>query len=152
MSAYIQFFIRNDETFLPIGAYCRSSAIYQAFDEYIPWEKVRAISEPLLRKVYGFVVDDIQHHKEQIEKIKEHRTFIATFNNTLEEKMEMLENVESMLYEYEEGLDDLEHVKNYIHFLEDIIESVEYETHINENAYLYAGIEVGNPTIEDILL
>ena len=151
MSAYIQFFIRNDETFLPIGTYCRSSAIYQAFDEYIPWEKVRAISEPLLRKVYSNVTEDIQHHKEQIEKIKEHRAFIATFNNTLEEKMEMLENVESMLYEYEEGLDDLERVKSYIHFLEDIIESVEYETHINENAYLYAGIEVGNPTIEDIL-
>ena len=150
MSAYIQFFIRKDEAFMPIGSYCRSSAIYQAFDEYIPWEAIKALNEPLLDKIYGLVVDDINHHKEQIEKIKEHRAFIATFNNSIDEKMEMLENVEAMLHEYEEGLASLERVKAYICFLKDIIEDVTFTEHIDENAYLYAGIEIGSPTVEDI--
>ena len=147
----MQFFLRNGDTFLPIGTYCRSSAMYQAFDEYIPWEKIRALNEPLLRKIYEFVVDDINNHKKQIEKIKEHRAFIATFNNSIEEKMEMLENVESMLHEYEEGLESLERVKAYIFFLSDILEDVEFNDRIDENAYLYCGIEVSvNPTVEDI--
>ena len=151
MSAYMSFFIRNDEAFMPIGSYCRSSVIYRTFDEYIPWEAIRALNEPLLNKVYGFVVDDINNHKQQIEKIKEHKAFIATFNNSVEEKMEMLDDVESMLHEYEQGLSDLEFVKHYIFFLQDIIEDVEFLEHIDENAYLYCGIEIGSPTVEDIV-
>ena len=151
MSAYIQFFIRNDEAFMPIGSYCRSSAIYQAFDEYMSWEKIRPLTFDLLNKISGNVKDDIAHHQKQISKIKEHKAFIATFNNSVEEKIEALEGVESLLREYEEGLDTLNHVKEYIYFLEDILEDVEYAEHIDENAYLYAGIEIGSPTVEDIV-
>ena len=152
MSAYIQFFIRNNETFMPIGTYCRSSVIYQAFDEYIPWEKIRPLNEPLLRRIYGEVMDEVQYCKNYISKIKEQREFIASFNNTVEEKMEMLNNVEETLSEYESDLDNLNNVKNYILFLNDIIEAVEFEDDIDENAYLYAGVEVGShPTTEDIM-
>ena len=152
MSAYIQFFIRNNEAFMPIGTYCRSSAIYQAFDEYIPWEKIRPITEPLLRKIYSNVIDDIREYTDHIDKTKEHRAFIATFNNPMDEKIEMLDSIEEILGEYEEGLEQLNTVKSYIHFLNDIIEAVEFEDSIDENNYLYAGIEVGiSPTVEDIV-
>ena len=152
MSAYIQFFIRNNETFMPIGIYCRSSAIYQAFDEYIPWEKIRPLNEPLLRRIYGEVMDEIREHTDQIDRIKEHIALIATFNNPMDEKIEMLDNIEEMLSEYEKGLEELDNVKAYILFLNDIIEAVEFEDDIDENAYLYAGVEVGiHPTTEDIM-
>ena len=36
-------------------------------------------------------------------------------------------------------------------FLDDVIESVEYEEHIDHKNYLYVGIEVGNPTVDDIV-
>ena len=37
-----------------------------------------------------------------------------------------------------------------INFLDDIIESVEYEDNIDHKNYLYVGIEVGSPTVDDI--
>ena len=64
----------------------------------------------------------------------------------------MLDSIEEILGEYEEGLEQLNTVKSYIHFLNDIIEAVEFEDSIDENNYLYAGIEVGiSPTVEDIV-
>ena len=43
MSAYIQFFVRNDEAFMPISIYSRNNALYHYFDEYTPWEKIKPV-------------------------------------------------------------------------------------------------------------
>ena len=48
-------------------------------------------------------------------------------------------------------IEQLTYVKHYLNFLDDIIESVEYEEHMDYKNYLYVGIEVGNPTVDDIV-
>lgn len=151
MSAYIQFFIRHEDTFLPIGIYCRSSSIYKYFDEYTPWEKIKPITRGLLDKIRGNVHEDLQASQERYDRAREMKEWVATLNNSLEEKMEYIENIEEVLGECCDEIETAKHVKDYLNFLDDIIESVEYEKHIDHKNYLYVGIEVGNPTVDDIV-
>ena len=150
MSAYIQFFIRHENAFLPIGIFCRSNEIYQCFNEYVPYGKIKPITKTLLNFVRNNVNDDIIYHQERLRRAVEMKKYVATMNNSMEEKMEWVDNIESMIDECKSDIDELQSVKHYLNFLQDILEAVEYETHIEMNKYLYVGIEVGDPTIDDV--
>lgn len=151
MSAYIQFFVRNENTFMPISVYCRTSKIYEYFDDYTPWEKIKPVTRPLLDKIRDNVNDDILYFQKQYDRAKEMKEYVASMNNSMDEKMEWIENIETALENYCEEIEDAKYVKHYLNFLDDIIESVEYEEHIDHMNYLYVGIEVGNPTVDDIV-
>ena len=151
MSAYIQFFIRHDEVFMPIGIYIRNSKIYEYFDEYTPWEKIKVVTRPLLNKIRDDVNEDILYHQKRYDRAKEMKEYVATMNNSMDEKMEWVENIEATLSDCCEEIKKAEYVKHYLNFLDDIVESVEYEENIDYKNYLYVGIEVGNPTVDDIV-
>ena len=151
MSAYIQFFVRNENAFMPIGIYCRGSKIYEYFDEYTPWEKIKCITRPLLNKIRDDVNEDILSYQKRYDRAKEMKEYVATMNNSMDEKLEQIENIEEILGVCLEGIEKAEYVKNYLNFLGDIIEAVEYEEHIDYKSYLYVGIEVGSPTVDDIV-
>ena len=151
MSAYIQFFIRHENMFMPIGIYSRNNLIYQYFDEYTPWEKIKPVTRGLLDKIRDDINEDLTATHKRYDRAKEMKEWIATLNNSLEEKMEYIGNTEEVLGECCETIEQLTYTKHYLIFLDDIIESVEYEEYIDHKNYLYVGIEVGNPTTEDIV-
>lgn len=151
MSAYIQFFVRNENAFLPISIYSRNNALYHYFDEYTPWEKIKPVTRPLLNKIRDDVNEDILYYQKRYDRAKEMKEYVATMNNSMDEKMEWIENIEAILGDCCEEIEKAEYVKHYLSFLDDVIESVEYEEHIDHKNYLYVGIEVGNPTVDDIV-
>lgn len=151
MSAYIQFFIRNENAFMPIGRYIRGSRIYQYFDEYTPYGKIKVVTRPLLDKIRDDVNDDILYYQKRYDRAKEMKEYVAGMNNSMDEKMEWVENIEATLGDCCEEIEKVECVKHYLNFLDDIIDSVEYKEHIDHKNYLYVGIEVGSPTTEDIV-
>ena len=151
MSAYIQFFIRNENTFMPISIYSRNNALYHYFDEYTPWEKIKVVTRPLLNKIREDVNEDILCYQKRCDRAKEMKEYVATMNNSMDEKMEWIENIEATLSDCCEEIKKAEYVKHYLNFLDDVIESVEYEENIDYKNYLYVGIEVGNPTVDDIV-
>ena len=151
MSAYIQFFIRNENVFLPIGTFSRGNYIYQLFNNFAPWEKIRPITISDLERIHNEMISDIEKAKDQLKEIDKRRALIATFNNSTEEKLEALEGYD----EYEQGVkDDLamaEYTKGYLNTLSDILDDVQFDERYDSDAYLYVGVEVGNPTVDDII-
>ena len=145
MSAYIQFFVRNGEAFMPISVYSRNNALYCYFDEYTPWEKIKVVTRPLLNKIRDDVNEDILYYQKRYDRAKEMKEYVATMNNSMEE------NIEATLDDCCEEIEKAEYVKHYLNFLDDVIESVEYEENIDYKNYLYVGIEVDNPTVDDIV-
>ena len=95
--------------------------------------------------------EDILSYKKRYDHAKEMKEYVATMNNSMDEKMEQIENIEEILGVCLEGIEKAEYVKHYLSFLDDVIEAVEYEEHIDYKNYLYVGIEVGNPTVDDIV-
>ena len=141
MSAYIQFFIRHEDTFLPIGVFSRNNVIYQVFDNIAPWEKLRPISEIHLNDVDSVIKGLIKEGEDALAREAEERKLIASFNNSVEEKLMALESHNEFIREVKDDIKNAEAAQRYVWTLRDILESIEY-TDFNKQPYIYVGIEV----------
>ncbi len=141
MSAYIQFFIRHEDTFLPIGVFNRNNAIYQVFDGIAVWEKIRPIGEPALNDAENIAKGFICENEKALAQAEEEQNLIAKFNNSIEDKLEAYGDYRDYIIEIKNNIKDLEAAQQYLWFLRDILESIE-DTDFNKQPYLYVGIEV----------
>lgn len=141
MSAYIQFFIRHEDTFLPIGTFSRNNAIYQVFDGIAVWEKIRPVGEPILNDAEKIVKEFIGVSEKALARANEEKGMIANFNNSVEEKLQSINEYNSYIAEITEDIRGLESAQQYLWFLRDILESIK-GTEFNKYPYLYVGIEV----------
>jgi hypothetical protein len=146
MSEYIQFFISKDkQNFLPIAAYSRNNPIYKHFQGYVPYEKVKAINKDILSNILNRVCIDKDNLRESLFDMEAQKDYIATFNNSVEDKREAAFEIDEEILEIKDEEKELEVAYYYIGFLYNILEESG-----DENNYLYAGIEVGdNPKIEE---
>lgn len=141
MSAYIQFFIRHEDTFLPIGIFNRNNAIYQVFDGIAVWEKIRPIGEPILDDAEKIVKEFIGVSEKTLARVNEEKNMIANFNNSVEEKLQSINEYILYIAKITDDIRGLEAAQQYLWFLRDILESVE-DTDFNKQPYLYVGVEV----------
>lgn len=141
MSAYVQFFIRHEDTFLPIGTFNRNNAIYQVFDGIAEWAKIRPIGEPILNDAEKIVKEFISVSEKALARANEEKSAIVVFNNTVEEKLQSINEYNSYIAEITDDIKGLKVAQQYLWFLRDILESIEY-TDFNKKPYLYVGIEV----------
>ena len=141
MSAYIQFFIKHEDIFLPIGVFSRSSAIYRVFDGIAIWGKIRPVGELALDSAEKIVKEFIDVSEKSLVRANEEKNMIANFNNSVEEKLESIEGYNSYIAEITKDIKGFESAQQYLLFLRDVLESVEY-TDFNKQPYLYVGVEV----------
>ena len=157
MSAYVNFFIRVGDNFAPIGSFSRSSKIYQSFNGYAPWEKVKVVTKDELDYIRSELKDSRAEYETMIKNLETKMAAVKSFENSVEEKMEIIENIMTDKAEVQEIIDEYNDALQYMGYLEDIIDEgrntdyyKEYKDIINPAAYLYVGIEIGHPTLEDI--
>ena len=151
MSSYIHFYIRGKKELVPIWTSSRSSAMYQLFNHEVPYEKVRSISR---RELCGFIQDaknEISAYELRLEKIERRRADIVNFNNTTEEKVEALENLEWERADIEEDLEEVKRVFEALMFMQETQDAVVYEDGYDADKYIYAGVECWLPKYEDVL-
>lgn len=141
MSAYIQFFIRHEDTFLPIGIFSRNNAIYQVFDGIAVWEKIRPIGEPILNDAEKIAKGFIHENEKALAQAEEEQNLIVKFNNSVEDKLEAYGDYRDYIIEIKNNIKDLEAALQYLWFLRDILESIKC-TDFNKQPYLYVGVEV----------
>ena len=157
MSAYISFFVRGkDDNFYPIATYSRSTYIYSVFSDwgYAPWEKITPLDRNKLlnvrinlNKLFSDHTLSLTEYEERIAQI------VQMTNNSVDEKLEAIENEQSCIKEIKLTMDEIKHAHAFIRFLEDILDSVAYgeDEGLNPEAYLYAGVEVCMPSANDII-
>ena len=158
MSAYIEFFIRHGDDFCPIATYCRSDVVFQQFQDYVPYGAIKGVDRDMLRNIMEDVNADKKCSTNSIKSIESDIEMVSKFNAPIDEKMEQIRTMKSWIRESEEALHELQRVEYFIAFLGDIIEETEYGhlSHYEDgdtvapNEYVYVGIEVGMPTIDDI--
>lgn len=154
MSSYIEFYLRGkDDNFYPLGTYCRNNAIYEMFDAHgcAKWGRVVPLTSQMLELVRRNTRDHIAGWKKVIRDIKKGLEVIDMFDVSFEEKVEIVESRMAEIESHKEKVKELKRVISFCDFLEDILEDAEYsDAGIDKDNYIYAGIEVGLPTIEDI--
>lgn len=152
MSAYVDFFIRNKDDFIPIADYSRNSMIYSIVTD-VPYEKIRAITTRDISEFINIAVEKIRDYEQKICKEKERIKLVATFDNSIEEKLEVIAQYEEGIEEYTQSIEECNYAKNFFSFLTELINVRRWEENssVNINEYIYAGIEIGRPTVEDIV-
>lgn len=153
MSMYISFYIREKDTFIPIGSYSRSNAIFQIMRAEVPFERISAITKDDIFRCSFEVEKTIKEYKGRIEEEENLKKEIATYNNSVSEKREEIEEINRYIDDIKEEIADLTHASYYLYFLQEIIEEIEYGEQGEEDIKkrIYAGIEVFKPTIEDVV-
>lgn len=151
MSAYIHFFVRAGDTFCPIATYCRSSKVYEIFHR-APYEQITVLDKSTLNDYFNeativrdYVKEDIAQFEKRIETIK-------GFENSAEEKLELIEDIEISIREAKDDLREIEDAICFIGFLTSILNEVLYDMPLGifKGQYLYYGVECYRPTIKDI--
>ena len=156
MSQYIHFFVRSTDRLLPIYTTSNYSPIYRFFGDYAPYEKARALSMQELQNIREEIDIRIGEWTRRIEDERTNFQLIASFNNSIEDKIEALENARDSIRENEEFVNEMKEALAFTSFLMDIYneaDDTKYEdetARLNPNKYLYFGIECGTPSIAEI--
>lgn len=150
MSAYVDFFVRHGDDFIPLGDFSRNSIIYSTMKDCtnVPWEKIIPLTVDNLQAAQTHIHRHSANAFDYIDTLKDRIEEVKGFNNSVEEKLEQIEEYRSQIAEWQQEAEEARYAENYFYFLMDLIEAAHDD--IDANNYIYAGIEIGRPTVEDI--
>ncbi|MBQ2173562.1 MAG: hypothetical protein II453_00335 [Alphaproteobacteria bacterium] len=153
MSVYIDFFIRRGDDFIPLSDYSRNSIIYKIANSYAMWEKVSPLSKAGIEQMITEAERQQRAYQESIVEVKAKMAQLKDLSCTWNEALEYLDDYEEAIQEYEQDIKEARYAKHFFGFLIDIIETVEYadKKEYDYNNYIYVGIEIGHPTVKDIV-
>lgn len=153
MSTYIDFFIRRGDEFIPISDYSRNSIIYKIANSYAMWEKVSPLSKAGIEQMITEAERQQRAYQESIAETKTRIAQLKDLSCTWNEALEYLDDYEEAIQEYEQDIKEARYAKHFFGFLIDIIETVQYadKKEYDYNNYIYVGIEIGHPTVKDIV-
>ena len=157
MSQYIHFFVRSTDKLLPIRTASRSSPIYHFYGDYAPYEKVRALSMIELQDIYEEINTQISEWTQRVEQEHANLELIASFQNSVEDKMEAIKSSRDIIHEDEEIIEDMKGALSFTSFLMNMYNEAEgtkyydrEDIKIDPTRYLYFGIECGVPSIAEV--
>ena len=149
MSACKYFFIKsNTNEFLPIGEFNRGTEVYRYC--CAPYEKIKPLTNDSLNQIICDIEQGIECVKRGIQTDKDELELVVKMNNSIDEKMETLREIERSIIENTYYLDDLKWACNYFAFLINIIDCIKFDDNYDINNYIYVGEEIPNPTVNDI--
>ena len=155
MSSYINFYLHGKTEFLPIGSFSRNSEIYQAFVNYVPYEKGTPITYDILNSVCGDIDSDLNSLTTSRKDEEDLAQRISSFNNSVEDKLAQLVEVRDTIKSIEENIEELRSAKEFAHWLKGFIGEAEYtkyysdlSLHLDPATYVWAGVE-WNPAFDD---
>lgn len=153
MSVYIDFFIRRGDDFIPLSDYSRNSIIYRIANSYAMWEKVSPLSKAGIEQMITEAERQQRAYQESIVEVKAKIAQLKDLSCTWNEALEYLDEYEEAIQEYEQDIKEARYAKHFFGFLIDIIETVQYadKKEYDYNNYIYVGIEIGHPTVKDIV-
>ena len=153
MSQYVEFFIRaKSDEFLRIGCFTSSSKIYQAFQSYAPWEKIKAVTIGKLEDIICALEEDKHRYEVNIDDYYQEIKFLTQLQVDIDEILERRFDIMRSIKEVQEEIEDVDVTIGYVRSLLWILDSIYYSDvkGYNKDQYIYVGIEVGHPTLEDI--
>lgn len=148
MSAYVNFFIRNNDNFIPLGSYHKNSDFYTIISDRvnIPWENITNITYDTLIDWNLSADHTISYFEKAINRVE--KMFELSNSFTLDDAYEYAGSIE----DYEESIEDIKGLKSIFDFMRNILDEYKYcNDNYNVDEILYVGMEIGNPTVDDII-
>lgn len=153
MSSYVSFYLKGEnEKFMPIASFSRSSAEYEYGQDYIFYGKCKPLRQSTIIEIMGNIERERANDNTYREAAIERKSLIAKMNNSVNEKLEAIFEIDATIKEYDELKDALERAYGFYRTLMLMTHEVEYpadNAYGDPDTYIYAGIECGDPNEED---
>lgn len=137
MSSYVNIYVRDNDVFLPIGVFSRSSYIYRAFEHYVPYGALTPINGRTISDIKSELNNELKIYQNYINEREEAKVLVMTANNSLEDKLEAIDGLNDGINEFKDEVKYITDAINFVDMFTLIIDSAYYGV---EN-YVYAGIE-----------
>lgn len=140
MSQYINFYIKSKKTdeYIMLDSFSRNSVIYSVCDGYVPYERGIDLPVERLSNIIDSTEDECKKYKASIKKTERLQMEVRNMNNSVEEKMEILERLNDNLEELSEIVEEYNAAKSFFRVLKNIADSSHY---LHDGGVIYAGIE-----------
>lgn len=154
MSQYTHIFVRHNDEFIELGCYSRSNKIAEIFNRTAPYEKIASYTSADILDCVNEVREEIERYEVLKKSYQERLAQIPSFNNSIEDKMDAMTELQNGIVEIEDELTEYKYAKSVLLFLSHIAD--EYEMNVKyegakDQPRVYVGIECGsNPTLEDV--
>lgn len=153
MSQYTHIFLEKQNTFIEVSCTSRGCVLSEIFQGYAPWEKIKEVTYEDLHRIYSAYSDTLEKWNNQLDELNERIKFIATFNNSMEEKLDAWNDIDESINETKKDIEELESALRLVKLLEDVLDESRMNSKYEETApvHVYAGCECGsNVTFKDI--
>ena len=151
MSEYINFYIRSHgDEFIPLQDFCRVTPIYGILASFLPYGKIKAIDHFSLKQIKQRLESQAKYIKREIELQKDTLNFIKYASDLLVDKLAPRNDVLRTIEEYDDELDIVNSNINFVEVFVDLLTRLNYNSGYDKDKFLYAGIECGDPSIENI--
>lgn len=155
MSSYINFYLHGKTEYLPIGSFSRNSEIYQAFDNYVPYEKGAPLTWDTINSVCKHIDSDRDSLLASRREEEDLAQRISSFNNSVADKVEQLMEIKDTIRSIDESIEELQDAERFAQFLMDLIHEADYTKYYSDSScrldsttYVWAGVE-WNPNFDD---
>ena len=145
MSMYLNLFVRKNDEVVRLTDYSRSTALYRAFENVVPYEDVTIVTEEMLDRVWENLDKELYEVKRTIKLSKEKMKALRA-NARTDEEWEWITDISNTIDEFKNDKKNIKYFSNIVDFLKTIVDDMKYREGRN---YLYAGIEVDIGTLED---
>jgi len=147
MSQYIEFFVKSKEdNFTCIASFPRSHTIYQILVNEVPYGKISKLSSSFISHIIYLLYERKVKCKQAKEEYDNMLDRISAFNNSVQEKKEAILELRGIFTDLKEEAENIYDAINYLKVFQLMVEEMKNDSTIG----LYCGIEVGEPTVEDI--
>lgn len=146
MSSYVNFYLRINNNFAPIGSWSRSSQLYQHIHYNIPYEKIKPLTiEELEKIIYELDKDKQKFEKMKIEDEYRINRIMNAENTPLKDKLNAVADIESCFEDIDNTIKEYEYAIIALRIFGEMIDDFHYSSEItfdnDYNHYIYAGIE-----------
>lgn len=150
MSAYATFYLRTrQDELLELGTYSRSCEIYNIFSNIMDFGHIIPVRRKILSINIDVIEEKIGKTKEEIKTLEQNKALVPAFNNTIDEKMQCLNDYQEMIDDKQQYLKELTYTSHILIFLDDILCEAEYNYKYPTDGmycpdpehYLYIGLE-----------
>lgn len=105
MSSYVEFYVEQNGVYINVGSYSRSNPMYQILSDMVPYEKGIVLDDALFNAAEEEFEDSIKESKDRVEALKNTINLIGAMESSIDEKIEAIENRQSLIKEYEEDIE-----------------------------------------------
>lgn len=152
MSEYMTFVVRKGDTFTPIYACTRSSAIFQSLKGAVEYGQLVEVYKDELAACVEREKAYVRDLEKEIDGIESNKRLVAGWDNSIEDKMEALSQYDLARQEICDRIEEVRATAIRLQFLYDIAEELEFfKDYSEKESGLYAGIEISeDPSLKDL--